>query len=245
MFNNIVIVRKNAAGVVQQRIKVPITYAPRSKTLARLEGDPNLDRPDAVTLPRMSFEITSMNYAGDRKGVSTDRILARDPNDNNKNRSVFRGVPYDIGYQLNVFTKNFEDACQIAEQILPFFTPAWTVSMRHVDAVDVTIDVPIVLVGTSFSDEYEGNFEERRAIIWTFDFILKGHFFGPVTNKGVIKFVNADVVANDNETVDRQITVQPGLTANGQPTTDINNTVPYASIEESDNWDYIVRRIDP
>ncbi len=243
LFNNIVVVRKNAAGAVDQRIKVPIQYGPRSKTLARIEQDPELTRPDSITLPRMSFEITSMHYASERAGTATDRRLARSATSNNNHLATFRGVPYDFNYQLNVYTKNFEDACQIAEQILPFFTPSWTATMRHVDDLDIVLDVPITLVGTSFTDDYDADFTQRRAIVWTFDFVLSGLLIGPVTSRGVIKFATARV--STIEGVNQiNVTARPGLTANGSPTTRLAESVPLAAIEESDDWGVIITVAD-
>lgn len=249
LFNNIVITRRTATGEVDQRIKVPIGYGPRSKVLARLETNPSLTQPVAITLPRMSFEITSMTYAPERKKITTGRNVVRDPTNENRNLTVYNPVPYDVGMQLNIMTKNFEDAAQIVEQILPFFTPDWTVTVEHLDgfgADSLPLDIPIVLEGVSNSEEYEGNFEERRAVIWTLDFRIKANFFGPVRNKKVIKFVDARSRIGEQRTApDSRITVQPGMTADGQPTTDISLTIPYTSIEEADNWDFIVQKTLP
>lgn len=249
LFNNIVINRRTSAGVIDQRIKVPIAYGPRSKVLARLEQNPDLDNPVAISLPRMSFEITSMTYAAERKKITTGRNIVRDPTSDNRHMVLYNSVPYDIGMQLNILTKNFEDATQIVEQIVPFFTPDWTVTMEHVDgfgAENLPLDVPIVLTSVSNSEEYEGNFEERRAVIWTLDFVIKANFFGPQRAKSVIKFVDTRVRSvEERVNPDSRLTVQPGLTSGGLPTTDVSLTVPYSAIEESDNWDFIIQTTNP
>ena len=101
MFNNIVVSRKTSAGVVDKRIKVPISYSPREKLLARIETDPNLRKPDAVSLPRMGFEVTSMTYAGERKLSTIQRYTVKSTTDPNKNNLVYAPVPYDIFYRQN------------------------------------------------------------------------------------------------------------------------------------------------
>ena len=66
--------------------------------------------------------------------------------------------------------------------------------------------------------------------------------FGPMTQKKVIKFAKTNTYSNINSnTIVQTVNVRPGLTANGLPTTNINNTVAYANINFEDDWDYIVQ----
>lgn len=228
LFNNIKIARTNAYGEKVQEIKVPISYAPRQKFLARLEGEPEGRSPVAITLPRMSFEILTFQYASDRKTNSLNQMLNRviDPKSKNVYNQVWNPVPYDITFQLNIIGKTVQDASKIVEQILPYFTPDWTVSAKLIEGMEnVVLDIPVVLSDVTMTDAYDGLFTERRAIIYTLSFTMKCWFFGPVKEAKIIKLskVNLYPVANTYssdkpETYDK-ITLMPGLTKIGTPTT--------------------------
>lgn len=243
IFNNITIYRTET-GTATQQIKVPISYGPKEKTLARVEGDPKLNRPAAVVLPRMSFEISSVRYASERKLPSTYFKSRKDSS--GALNTQYIPVPYDIDFTLSVMAKNAEDATKIVEQILPFFTPDFTPTVHLVPEMDIKMDIPIVLQSVVVDDQYEGNFEQRRAIIWTLQFVMKGYIFGPIrgpqgngSERPVIKIatVNTRDMAN---TILETVTVKPGLTANGQPTTSEEDTIPYLDINADDDFGYIV-----
>lgn len=191
MFNNIVVTRRDVDGVAQKRIKVPIAYSPKEKLLARIESDPNFTKPTAINLPYMGFEMTSMTYAGERK-LKTIQRFTMASEDSNKRALVYAPVPYDINFQLSIMVKSAEDGTQILEQILPFFTPEWTNSVKLIDDMDITLDVPLVLVSVSSDDTYDGDYENRRALIWTLDFTMKCYLFGPIKTKKIIKMANTN-----------------------------------------------------
>jgi len=190
MFNDIEISRKTG-NATTQRMKVPINYAPMQKILARLDQNLQNNAP-AITLPRMSFEMTGMTYSPDRKLTSVTKMVRSSANDGTMT-SMFAPAPYDLEFQLNVMTKYNEDGTKIIEQILPFFKPDCTVSVKLIDELDTYFDIPIVLNSVSQEDTYEGDFESRRALIWTLNFTMKGYFFGPVSTKKQITFVDADI----------------------------------------------------
>jgi len=243
LFNDIVIEREFSDGSTQN-IKVPISYAPMEKVLSRVNEDPDLNAP-AITLPRMSFEIVGMTYDGSRKVVSNRKNTVTLTDNDNSVQSVYTPAPYNIEFELNIMTKYTEDGSKILEQIMPEFKPDWCPRVQLLENVDYYLDIPIILNGVSSQDTYEGNYEDRRALIWTLNFTLKGYYFGPLTTKKIIKFVQVNTYVNNQENVDANtyheiVTVQPGLTANGEPTTDITQTIPYLEINENDNWGYIV-----
>jgi len=232
MFNNIVVSRKTTAGVVDKRIKVPISYSPRDKLLARIETDPNLRKPDAVSLPRMGFEMTSMTYAGERKLSTIKKFTAAGTNGTNRT-IMYAPVPYDVNFQLSIMVKNAEDGTQILEQILPFFTPEWTNTVQLIDDMDIKLDIPLVLLSVSSDDTYEGDFETRRALIWTLDFTMKCYFFGPTKTKKLIKLANVnffidgfDTAIGSSNTVQERVTIQPGLI----PTANLAGTISSANL---------------
>jgi len=189
LFNNISIARKTAAGTIGTYVRVPLSYAPKERFIARLNQDPNLTRAVALTLPRMSFEMTTMNYAGERKLNTVNKIRKFTDSSNGTHiSSAFGPVPYDIGFSLHIYTRTTDDASNVVEQILPFFTPEFTMSIKSMTDLAIKVDAPIVLNGISKEDTYEGGFEERRTLIWTLDFTLKGVLFGPVSaSSGLIK----------------------------------------------------------
>lgn len=242
LFNNIVITREDNSGSEEKRFKVPLNYAPMQKILARLEQNPDLQAKPAMVLPRMSFEITNIEYDPERAYQRTLTNRAIYVSDAGEFNSQFVPSPYNIQFQLNVYAKYAEDGFKIIEQIIPYFKPEWTSSVKIIDDPETIVDIPIVLDSVTMEDSYQGNFEERRAIVWTLSFTLKGSFYGPVTRKKIIKFANTTIYTSlSANTGASRVTVRPGLTANGEPTTDIANTVPLDEIEASDNWGLIVQ----
>lgn len=253
LFNDIYIQRTNSSGEVTGLIKVPITYGPKDKMLARIIQDAAIDRPSAtMPMPMISFEMGQMKYDKDRKLNTINRVTVKDNTNPNKIRYQYNFVPYNIEFKVFIYAKNAEDGTKIIEQVLPFFTPDWTTTIKLIGDLEEYKDIPVVLNHISYEDKYDGDFKERRSIIWTMDLLLKGYLYGPIKKTGLIKFVNvnfriptvpdgqlADAVGNT--AIAEKITVQPGLTANGQPTTDINQTIPYTEINIDDDYGFITR----
>ncbi len=186
LFNDIIVQRKDNSGNVVQDIKVPLAYAPREKALARIQQDPDLARKVGMVLPRMSFEMQSFNYAPERKLNKIHRNVAAYADDKAKLYAAYSPVAYDIGFDLNIYTRYAEDSTQILEQILPFFTPEWSVTMTLIPEMSWKQDIPVVLNGVSAQDTYDGDFETRRALIHTLNFTLKGYLWGPLRKSGVV-----------------------------------------------------------
>lgn len=185
MFSDVKIVRKNDDESVEQTLLVPIAYAPKEKWIQRIEQDPDLDQHTYTTLPRLSYEMTGLTYDPLRKTGRVNQIVKNTSGGRDK---VWAPVPYNLDISLYVLTKTTEDGLQIAEQILPFFTPEFTMSIRSIrEPVEVITDVPIILNSTSFVDDYDGSFEIRRFVTWTFNFTLKLQLFAGVSpNQQVI-----------------------------------------------------------
>lgn len=245
LFDNIKIDRVLPDGTLEEQFKVPIAYGPREKFLARVTENPTGIAQAAIRLPRMAFSISNIQYAANRKLPTGGKILSvKNINGNNVYKNTHNPVPYDIGFKLQILSKTMEDGLRIVEQILPYFTPEYTVSaMLLGNDFDNKTDIPLVLDDVSIEDQYEEKFEDRKVLTLTLDFTMKCYFYGPVVESKVIKFVDVNLytdTANTDFTNVSSIDVRPGLTANGQPTTNIANTVPYSQIEESDNYAYIV-----
>jgi len=219
-------------------MKVPLSFAPKDKIIARLKQDPAIDRETAITLPRMSFEYLGAYYNGDRKLPKINRYV-RKGDDADHVFTQFVPVAYDFNFRLYVYAKNTEDNLKIVEQILPFFTPDYTPTVHLIPEINLTIDIPISLKSVYPEDNYEGDFTaDRRAQIWTLDFNLQGYLYGPVIEKPLIKFVVTNFytdTANTGDVVDR-LTIQPGLTANGEPTSNSVLSIDPHLIWFDDDW---------
>jgi hypothetical protein len=206
MFNEIDIMRDNKSGDATQFIRVPLSYGPKQKFIARLDqaGDimDNTKSRVAMTLPRLAFDITGLTYDAERKLGKLKQYKLQDATDNTILKTQFAPVPYNINFGLYVMAKNTEDALQIVEQILPFFTPDFTVTMTTVPGTSEKRDVPIILSDTSFSDEYEGDFQSRRAIIWTLNFEMKTYLYGSISSSEIIRDVRARTYISDDGKVD-------------------------------------------
>jgi hypothetical protein len=175
LFNNIQIVRKNSSGAVVQSMKVPLAYGPQQKFLARLNSDPSLASKVAVTLPRLGFEMNGITYDPSRKlnRVQKFRKVKTSANDADKLDTQYMPVPYNINFTLYAMAKNSDDALQIVEQILPFFQPDYTLTINDMADMGIKRDVPIILNDVSYEDNYQGDFTERRAIIYTMTLHIK------------------------------------------------------------------------
>ena len=211
LFNEIFIRHKDSGGGTFSEMKVPLAYGPSQKFLARLEQQADLNKPVAITLPRMSFEMTSIQYDSSRKLGVTQTFKASDGTNLKK---VFMPVPYNIGFELNILAKLNDDALQIIEQILPYFQPSFNLTLDLVSSIGEKRDVPIVLDSMNFQDDYEGDFSTRRALIYTLGFTAKTYLFGPVpsSSEGIIKKVQVDIAADTNtRTAKREMryTVEP------------------------------------
>ena len=191
MFNNIQFKKVKADGTVLSSPMVPISYGPKQKFLDRIAEEANLsDRNrSAISLPRMAFELTGFEYDVQRQQNKLIRAVKPIMETNGKKGFQYAPAPYNLNFTLSILTKNMNDALQIVEQILPYFQPEYTVTMKMVDDMADHRDVPIILNSVSFQDDYEGSMEDRRVIEYTLDFTMKTYFFGPIYTGNIIKNV--------------------------------------------------------
>ena len=192
IFNNIQIVRKNSSGNITQSMKVPLAYGPKQKFLTRIREDASISKTTAITLPRIAFEIQTLSYDTTRKLNRVTKIRKTSAKGSGKLETQYMPVPYNVDLQLFVMSKSGDDALQIIEQILPFFQPEYTITVKDNLDMEQKRDVPIVLTGIDYEDNYEGDFTTRRAIIYTLSFTAKFYLYGPVTSQSVIKSVQVD-----------------------------------------------------
>lgn len=215
LFNDIYIMRKDSSNNAVSTIKVPLSYAPKRKYMERLLENPDLDQDTkvAIKLPRMSFEITSMAYDPTRQLAKINNINMASTN--TSRTKFYAPTPYNIQFQLNIYTKSQDDALQVVEQIIPFFSPQYNITIKPLaDFPTIKEDVPVVLNSITFTDDYEGAMEQRRTIIYTLDFEMKINFYGPTSSAKIIREVNTDVYtigsdADGTDTYVERITVVP------------------------------------
>jgi hypothetical protein len=197
MFNNLYVLRHNNAGETISQVKVPLSYAPKRNFISRLKemdnGEEN-ERRVAIKLPRMSFEITSMVYDAARQLPKLNTISKTLGSDLTKRNKLYTATPYTIGFDLNVYAKSQDDALQIVEQILPYFAPQMTLTMKPFsDIPSLTEDVPISLTSIAFQDDFEGAIEQRRTIIYTLSYEMKISFYGPTGQSSIIRDVRNNI----------------------------------------------------
>ena len=199
LFNNISIKHKNDNDQTVSVIKVPLAYGPTQKFLARINQSPDLNRPVQITLPRMSFEFTGLTYDPTRKSTTTQTFTEKSQVDGKEIKKSYLPVPYNMQFELSIMSKLNDDALQIVEQILPYFQPAYTISVELVDLINEKRDIPVVLENITMQDDYEGDFTTRRVLIYTLRFTAKVYLFGPISSatKDTIKKVSIGYATGD------------------------------------------------
>lgn len=190
LFNDLEIVRFDTNGDAKERIKVPLSLGLKEKYITRIESDPTLTKSVSVVLPRMSFNLDGLQYDSMRKQISTLRNFNNTP-------GGFVGqyvpIPYNFNFTLSIFVRNMEDGVQILEQILPFFTPDFTVTLNYIDSISKKYDIPFVLDDVQSNIEYEGDFTTVRVITWDLKFTAKAYIWPPISDVGIIREINVNM----------------------------------------------------
>jgi len=212
LFNDIHIRHQDDAGKDVSDLKVPLAYGPSQKFLARITQQADLNKAIQITMPRMSFEMSNISYDSTRKSSLVQTFKTCE--DGTKAKKVFMPVPYNIGFELNIMSKLNDDSLQILEQILPYFQPHFKLTVDLIDSIGEKRDIPIILESVNFQDDYEGNFDTRRSLIYTLQFTAKTYLFGPVADSsdGLIRKVQVDMyTSTDQKTAKREMryTVTP------------------------------------
>tara|TARA_R110002073_G_scaffold297881_1_gene464315 strand:- start:2 stop:799 length:798 start_codon:yes stop_codon:yes gene_type:complete len=196
IFNDIHVQRTASNGAVLNQTKVPLAYAPKDKYLERIRENPSLidDTKVALKLPRMSFEITSLAYDPERILPKNNNYIQAYGTSSTESNKIYSPAPYTIFFSLNIYAKLQDDALQIVEQILPYFNPQYTLTLKPLVGFDtIKEDVPITLQSVNFQDDFEGSLEQRRTIIYTLDFGMRVNFHGPIRRSKVIRSTTANI----------------------------------------------------
>jgi len=222
MFNNITIERKDAEGNVVQLQRVPLAYSPQQKFLAKIKQQPNVDNTNfQVILPRMGFEMVSLDYDPNRKISPMQQ--SRTINSSTSASAQYAPTPYNINVLLYIYAKNQDDGLQIIEQILPYFNPDYNLTIHAIPELSINNDLPIILTSIGFVDDYEGDMTTRRAIMWTLSFVMKLNFYGPVSKQGIINRVTTNTFRDAALTSQQSRIIVQG-------TGDLANTIPDGNV---------------
>jgi hypothetical protein len=222
MFNNITIERKDAAGNVVQLQRVPLAYSPQQKFLAKIKQQPNVDNSNfQVILPRMGFEMVSLDYDPNRKISPMQQ--SRTINSSTSASAQYAPTTYNINVLLYIYAKNQDDGLQIIEQILPYFNPDYNLTIHAIPELSINNDLPIILNSIGFVDDYEGDMTTRRAIMWTLSFVMKLNFYGPVSKQGIINRVTTNTFRDAALTSQQSRIIVEG-------TGDLANTIPDGNV---------------
>jgi len=204
LFNGITVKHQDSNDATASVIRVPLAYGPTQKFLARLEQSPDLNKKVQITLPRMSFEFIGMTYDPTRKVTTTQTFLSGASADKSTTKKTYMPVPYNMQFELSIMCKLNDDALQITEQILPYFQPAYSLSVDLVESIGEKRDIPVILENITMVDDYEGDYSTRRVLLYTLRFSAKTYLFGPVssTTDDLIKKVSIGYIAADSSSAD-------------------------------------------
>ena len=207
LFNNVILIREEANGKEDQRQIVPIVYGDKEKYVKRLEGDPELEKKIQILLPRMAYEMVGFSYDRDRKLNTNNRNFAFNPSDSDSVFAQYNPVPYDFNFALTIYTRTIEDGNQIIEQILPYFTPDFTIKINYIPEMGIIKNTPIVLNTVQHNVSADGDFgSEVRIVLWTLTFTVKGFIFGAIKEVPVIKSANTNFITGSTPSSSSSIT---------------------------------------
>tara|TARA_B100000085_G_scaffold105203_1_gene95797 strand:- start:1291 stop:2292 length:1002 start_codon:yes stop_codon:yes gene_type:complete len=232
LFNNISIKHTDSSDDVVSVVKVPLAYGPTQKFLARINQSPDLNKPFAITLPRMSFEFIGLTYDPSRKVTTTQQFKVKDPNDGTETKKSYMPVPYNMQFELSIMSKLNDDALQIVEQILPYFQPAYNLTVELVETIKEKRDIPVVLENITMQDDYEGDFSQRRVLLYTLRFTAKTYLFGPtstatkdIIKKATVSYLTGTDTSNTTREVSYSSTPRAIKNYDGDVATQLTNDI--------------------
>lgn len=197
LFNNIQLIRYTKdLSQEKERFRVPLSYGSKEKYVTRLFADPNLIKSMSIVVPRISFELTGISYDPGRKQISTIRNFSA--NNSTRINTQFVPIPYNFDFSMSIYVRNTEDGTQILEQILPYFTPDFNVTVDFIPGMDQKYDLPIILNSVNTTTDYEGDFSSTRYITWDLDFTAKGYIWPSLNTGKYIRQANTNIIISQD-----------------------------------------------
>jgi hypothetical protein len=202
IFNDIQLVRYTKdQRTERERFKVPLSYGSKEKYMTRITTDPDLTKSVQIVVPRISFEMTGISYDASRKQMTSLRNFApATANTSTRLNTQFAPIPYDFNFSLSIYVRNTEDGTQILEQILPFFTPDFNVTVDFIPEMNQKYDLPIILNSVNPTTDYEGDFMTTRLITWDLEFTVKGYIWPSVNTSRYIRQANTNIYLSEDPT---------------------------------------------
>lgn len=193
IFNDIEVIRFTSDGTPKERMRVPLSYGAKEKYITRLSSDPDLNKSIATLVPRMSFNLDGISYDSSRKQITTLQNFAASTGSSVKTQ--YAPIPYNFDFSMSIYVRNTEDGTQILEQILPFFTPDFTVTVDMIESMNQKYDIPVILNSVNSSVDYEGDMLTTRLIIWDLQFTVKAYIWPAVKDSsgGLIRSANTNI----------------------------------------------------
>jgi hypothetical protein len=183
---------------------VPLLIAPKEKVVSTLIVN-GQDKPQSDNqLPKMSVFWNSFDPDPDRnRGTKMERKLLIETlvndNGNTIKREVYKDlqtIPYKMGIDLTIWTKYMDEAAQLLENILPFFTPDLPLSLFE-RAVGIERKVMAKLISVSSNLVGDLNEPDRRVIQYTLSFTLECNLYRPLEIEGEIQKVGVRIANAD------------------------------------------------
>lgn len=182
-FSYIELERYSSSFTQRKLQKVPIQYCPTDKwyqiyNSSSARKNMNLDNNIASTemqwiLPRLSVSLINIVYDSDRH-LNKTLILPSEVINGSVNIQRI-GVPYNLEIELSSISKNMDDAFQIMEQIVPFFSPSISIDVKILE--DIPESVAITLNSVNFDFPQEVSEEEERFFIITYGFTMRANYY--------------------------------------------------------------------
>ena len=205
LFDYLYVVRNQDNNPI--KIKVPIQYGSKEKFIQRYKDTLNRENKDSIVLqtilPRLGFDMGEIAYDASRKKPTINRRTIETSEDGDTvYKTNYAEVPYNVNFNLTAYVRYMDDGLQLAEQILPYFTPDFTIAIKQ-DVLGETgerMNIPIVLNSVSQNVEYEGAMDlNPRIIMWDYSFTARINLFGPMNNSSIILSVDNNIFINTSE----------------------------------------------
>ncbi len=187
LFNNMEVIKDD--GTV---VSVPLQYSSKSKWWTQVKQNASKNKLESIIFPAMGYILRDLSYDPLRKMNSLSKVISRHPTDSNLNKKIYAPIPYNLSFSLFVASRTVDEGLQIIEQIVPFFTPSFSVTINEISEMGILKDIPISLESLVPDDNYEGGFDDTRILTWDLSFKVEANLYGPVKDQAVIKTVIVD-----------------------------------------------------
>lgn len=198
VFNDIKINRFNEDGTIDKIIDVPITHH-YNKNFAEFIINTSKVKESRHQVPIMGLRFTGLSRDTSR---ITQQKFIRNTFDTDRQQYIRdrRPSPWNINFTLSIYCENIIDYLQLIENIITYFDPTLTLSIKEFEKVNIERDIIVTLSDPTLELNDEVNREEHQS--YSIDLNLKAAsvMYPPMSMAGVIKQINQNV-AIDNRVI--------------------------------------------